>query len=83
MLLAHIEAVHAVSDATYGTRCIGAELVDQGMLASRKRIASVVRHAHVRGVSRKCGYVVATTRGKRQRPEPDLVKRQFVATDRR
>ena len=31
--------------------------------------------------SRKRGYVVTTTRDKRQRPAPDLVKRQFVATN--
>ena len=35
----------------------------------------------IRGVSRRRGYVVTTTRDKRQRPAPDLVKRQFVATD--
>lgn len=80
-LLAHIEAVHAMSDATYGMPRIRAELVDLGVLASRKRIASVMRHAHIRGVSRRRGYVVTTTRDKRQRPAPDLVKRQFVATD--
>jgi putative transposase len=80
-LLAHIEAVHSMSDATYGMPRIRAELVDQGVLASRKRIANVMRHAHIRGVSRRRGYVVTTTRDKRQRPAPDLVKRQFVATD--
>jgi len=81
VLLAHIEAAHARSDATYGMPRIRAELVDQGVLASRKRIAGVMRHAHIRGVSRRRAYVVTTTRDKRQRPAPDLVKRQFVATD--
>ena len=70
-----------MSDATYGMPRIRAELADQGVVASRKRIASVMRHAHIRGVSRRRGYVVATNRDKRQRPAPDLVKRQFVATD--
>jgi putative transposase len=60
---------------------IRAELADQGVVASRKRIASIMRLAHIRGVSRRRGYMVTTTRDKRQRPAPDLVKRQFVATD--
>ena len=80
-LLAQIEAAHAMSDATYGMPRIRAELLDQGVLASRKRIASVMRLAHIRGVGRRRGYVVTTNRDKRQRPEPDLVKRQFMATD--
>ena len=80
-LLAQIEAVHTKSDATYGMPSIRAELADQGVVASRKRIASVMRLASIRGVSRRRGYVVTTTRDKRQRPAPDLVKRQFVATD--
>ena len=50
-------------------------------VASRKRIASIMRLASIRGISRRRGYVVTTTRDKRQRPTPDLVKRQFVATD--
>lgn len=79
-LLAHIEAAHAKSDATYGMPRIRAELADQGIVASRKRIATVMRRAHIRGGSRRRGYVVTTTRDKRQRPAPDLVKRQFVAT---
>ena len=60
---------------------IRAELADQGVVASCKRIAAVMRQAHIRGISRRPGYVVSTTRDKRQRPAPDLVKRQFVATD--
>ena len=40
-LLAQIEAAHLESDATYGMPRIRAELADQGVVASRKRIASV------------------------------------------
>ena len=80
-LLAQIEAAHAKSDATYGMPRIRAELADQGVVASRKRIANVMRLASIRGISRRRAYVVTTTRDKRQRPAPDLVKRQFVATD--
>ena len=80
-LLVQIEAAHAKSDATYGMPRIRAELADQGVAASRKRIAAVMRCAQIRSVSRRRGYVVTTTRGERQRPAPDLVKRQFGATD--
>jgi putative transposase len=80
-LLTQIEAAHALSDATYGMPRIRAELADQGVVASRKRIAAVMRRAHIRGVNRRHSYVVTATRDKRQRPAPDWVKRQFVATD--
>ena len=60
-LLAHIEAAHTKSDATYGVPRIRAELADQGVLAGRKRISTVMRLAHICGVSRRRGYVVITT----------------------
>ena len=37
-LLAQIEAAHTMSDATYGMPRIRAELADQGVVASRKRM---------------------------------------------
>jgi putative transposase len=80
-LTAQIQDIHSMSDATYGMPRIRAELADAGVLASRKRIARLMREAHIQGVSRRRGYVVTTTRDKRQRSAPDLVKRQFVATD--
>ena len=80
-LLVQIEAAHAKSDATYGMPRIRGELADQGVVASRKRNAAVMRCAQIRDVSRRSGYVVTTTRDTRQGPAPDLVKRQFVATD--
>ena len=52
-----------------------------GVVASRKRIARLMRDGGMRGVSRRRGYVVTTERNKRQRPAPDLVNRQFVASD--
>jgi putative transposase len=42
-LLGKIEAIHAMNDATYGMPRIRAELADQGIVASRKRIASLMR----------------------------------------
>lgn len=70
-----------MSDETYGMPRIRAELADAGVQASRKRIARLMREARLRGVSRRRGYVVTTRRNPKERPAPDLVKRQFVATD--
>ena len=71
-LLAQIEAAHLKSNVTYGMPRIRAELADRGIVASRKRIASGHAEAHMRGISRKRGYLVTATRDKPQRPAPDL-----------
>jgi putative transposase len=77
-----IRAVHAQSDGTYGMPRVRAELVEQGVRVSRKRIARLMRCHGIRGVSRRRGFVVTTQRDTRQRPAPDLVKRTFVANGR-
>lgn len=74
-----IRQIHADSDATYGMPRVRAELMDQGVVISRTRVATLMRHARLRGVSRRRGFVVTTQREARQRPAPDLVNRQFVA----
>ena len=81
MLLEQIQAIYTMSDATYGMPRIRAELLDAGVIASRKRIAHLMREAHLQGFSRRRGYTVTTQRNSKERPAPDLVKRQFVATD--
>jgi putative transposase len=80
-LSAQIRQAFVASDETYGMPRIRAELMDAGMVASRKRIARLMRQEHMRGVSRRRSYCVTTERDVRQRPAPDLVQRQFVATD--
>jgi putative transposase len=80
-LTARIKEAHAMSDETYGMPRIRAELADWGVAASRKRIARLMRLAHLQGVSRRRGFCVTTRRDKSQRAAPDLVKRQFVAHD--
>ena len=77
-----IRTIHAESDTTYGMPRVRAELIDQGVTISRKRVARLMRRAEIRGVSRRRGYVVTTRRDARQRPAPDLVNRQFAATVR-
>jgi hypothetical protein len=80
-LLDQIKQAHALSDETYGMPRIRAELADAGVIASRKRIAALMRANGIAGVSRRRGYCVTTVRNPRDRPAPDLVKRQFIATD--
>ncbi len=80
-LAVQIQAAFTASDETYGMPRIRAQLRDEGIKASRKRVARLMRHNHWRGISRRRSYCVTTQRDKRQRPAPDLVNRQFVATD--
>ena len=81
ILCERIVQAHQASDETYGMPRIRAELADSGVIASRKRIARLMRAMHIQGVSRRRAWCVTTERNKRQRPAPDLVKREFVAKD--
>ena len=70
--------VHSgASDGVYGRLRIKAELNEQGIMANGKRIARLMRQKGLRGVSRRCGYVVTTRRDRYQRPAPDLVNRHL------
>ena len=80
-LTTQIRAAFVASDETYGMPRIRAELQDAGIVASRKRIARLMRLAQIRGVSRRRSFCVTTERDVRHRPAPDLVKREFMATD--
>jgi putative transposase len=80
VLSAQIHEVFTASDETYGMPRVRAELAHQGVQVSGKRVARLMRAAGLRGVSRRRGWRVTTERDKHQRPAPDLVKREFVAT---
>ena len=75
-----IRHIHQRSDYTYGRDRIQAELRDMGLQVNHKRIERLMHLAGIQGVSRRRGFVVTTRRDQDQRPAPDLVKRQFVAT---
>jgi putative transposase len=79
VLVERIRAVHAESDATYGMARVRAELIEQGVAVSRKRVARLMRGAHLRGVSRRRAFTVTTRRDEKQPLAPDLVKREFKA----
>ncbi len=74
-----IRAIHAESDATYGSPKVRAELVDQGETISRKLVAKLMQRAGLQGVSRRRGFVVTTQRDPANPKAPDLVQRHFVA----
>ena len=82
VLTERIRGIHADSDETYGAPRIRAELLEQGTPIARKRVARLMRQAQLQGVSRRRGFVVTTRRDVRQRPAPDLVKREFKAEAR-
>ena len=77
MLTEQIRQIHAESDQTYGMPRVRAELCDQGVPVSRKRVARLMRKEGLQGVSRRRAYMVTTRRDERQRPAPDLVQRRF------
>lgn len=79
VLTERIRAIHRASDGTYGRVRVRAELIDQGVRASPKRIARLMRLAGLRGVSRRRGFVVTTQRDEAQAKAPDLVGRRFAA----
>ena len=79
VVLERIRTIHAESDATYGMPRVRAELIEQGLKISGKRVARLMRRNAIRGISRRRGFVVTTQRDQRQRPAPDLVKREFRA----
>ena len=79
VLVERIRRVHADSHQTYGMPRVRAELIDQGVAVSRKRVARLMRTHAIRGISRRRGFVVTTRRQKGQGKAPDLVQRRFDA----
>ena len=79
VLTERIRRIHGDSDQTYGMPRVRAELRDQGVTVSRRRVARLMRQAGLQGVSRRRAYIVTTRRNDRQRPAPDLVQRRFQA----
>jgi putative transposase len=80
-LTQQIKEVHTMSDETYGMPRIRAQLRNTGQRVGKNRIARLMRLAKLQGVSRRRGFTVTTNRDKSRKAAPDLVKRQFTATD--
>jgi putative transposase len=76
-LIEEIRAAHAASKGTYGAPRLQIDLADIGIRISRKRVARLMRHAGLAGVSRRKSTVTTVRDGARQ--APDLVDRNFTA----
>jgi len=76
-LIAEIRAAHVASKGTYGAPRLQIDLADFGIRVSRKRVARLMRHAGLAGVSRRKSTVTTVRDGARQ--APDLVDRNFTA----
>ena len=79
VLTERIRAVHADSHHTYGMPRVRAELIEQGVAVSRKRVARLMRSHNIRGISRRRGFTVTTRRSSNDTKAPDLVQRKFEA----
>ena len=73
-----IRTIYTRSKGTYGAARIHAELISVGVRVGRKRVARLMKAAHLRGVSRR-KYYRTTQRAHKVRPAPDLVQRDFKA----
>lgn len=77
-LVEQVRAIHERSRGTYGAPRIQAELADQGLAVSRKRVARLMRESSLSGISRR-KRPTTTRRASKARPAPDLVEREFTA----
>lgn len=78
LLADRIEAIHHRSRSTYGRPRIHAELREEGIAISSKRIARLMRERRLQGASRR-RTTATTIRDRNARPAPDLVDRNFTA----
>ena len=78
-LAERIGAIFEHSRRTYGSPRVHAELQDEGVAVSRKRVARLMRREGLEGASGRRGKRKTTVRAERARPAPDLVDRDFSA----
>jgi len=78
LLADRIEAISRRSRSTYGRPRIHAELVDEGVRISGKRVARLMRNRSICGASRR-KTTITTIRDRDAKPAPDLVERRFTA----
>jgi putative transposase len=77
-LVKRIRDIHQTSKGTYGVPRMHMELAEEGIRVGRKRVARLMRAAHLEGVTRRRKYTT-TVRDGSARQAPDLVGRQFRA----
>lgn len=77
-VLGHLRRFHARSDGTYGAPRLLDDLREIAIHVGQKRVARLMRRAHLAGVSRRRG-VRTTRRGPEAHAAADLVQRDFTA----
>ena len=75
-----IRSSHTASDGAYSALRIHADLKDDGFWAGKKRVARLMREHGIVGVSRRQPASRTTTRKADDPKGPDLVQREFVAS---
>jgi putative transposase len=80
MLTEKIHEIHDRSKGTYGSPRVHAALQAEGIRVGKKRVARLMKEAGLRGVSRR-KRPSTTVRGDSKRPAPDLVDRDFTASE--
>lgn len=78
-LIERMKQIHRSSRETYGRPRIYAELRAEGEVVNHKRVARLMREEGLVGATRRRKWRT-TVRDKDARPAPDLVSRNFVAT---
>lgn len=73
-----IEVLHRKSRGNYGRPRLQADLRDEGIRVSDRRVARLMRERSVQGATRRKGFTT-TIRGRDARLAPDLVDRKFAA----
>jgi putative transposase len=74
-----IEELHRASTEAYGRPRIQADLRDENIFVSDKRVARLMRERNIHGASRRKAFKT-TIRDDDARPAPDLVNRKFTAS---
>jgi putative transposase len=80
MLTKKIRQIHERSRGTYGSPRVHAALQDEGIRVGKKRVARLMKAAGLKGVSRR-KRPSTTIREESARPAPDLVERDFTASE--
>jgi putative transposase len=78
-LLGKIRAVHKRSGGTYGAPRVHAQLRRDGIRASRKRMARLMRAHGLQGAFLRKRWRCSTRQNPQATPAPDLVNRDFTA----
>ena len=75
-----IKEIHIRSRGSYGAPRILAELRFLGIRIAKKRVQRLMKELGITGASRR-RWTITTRRDERHRPAPDLVSRNFVASE--